>query len=155
MTSPDAGNCEDLDLRIRALERSLKRVRVAFVVVSLILGLVAMRDELGFRQTFEASYIFTREFNVPSPREWSAVDVIGGLAPAVDGRSIALWLSGGPLSANQEQIRLELDPHRGQELSFTDKKGKGRLRLGLSSDGVPSIQIRDALGKVVWSAPNQ
>jgi hypothetical protein len=145
-------NSVDVDRRIARLE---KRVRGLMAVVLGLVVLLAFTAApfLAARRSIVTRYLFTREFNVPPPSQWSTVSVSGGLAPAVDGKSITLWLAGGPLTNDRHQMRLELEHGGGQQIEMIDQKGQTRLRLASAADGAPSITLFGADGQAVWSAP--
>jgi hypothetical protein len=114
---------------------------------------VLIYDTTSMRRAFVTRYLFTREFNVPPPSEWPVVSVIGGLAPAVDGKSIAFWLARNPLAAARHQTRISLDEGGDQRIEMIDQKGQTRLRLATTMDGTPSITLFGPDGKPTWSAP--
>jgi hypothetical protein len=138
----------DVSRRISSLER-----RVRYLVTGLVLCAAVLFYDLAIRSSFVTRHLFTREFNVPAPSEWSAVSVIGGLAPAVDGKSIAFWLAGSPLSAARHQTRIELDSGGSQRIAMIDQMGRPRLQLATAPDGAPSITLFGSDGKPMWSAP--
>jgi hypothetical protein len=73
----------------------------------------------------------------------------------VDGKSIALWLAGDPLTDDHHQMRLELEHGGGQEIAMIDQKGQIRLRLASAADGAPSITLFGPDGQAIWSAPER
>jgi hypothetical protein len=149
MPEVDKENPTDVDRRIARLESRVRRL-TAGVLMLVVLGAVAF---LSDRRSFVTRYLFTREFNVPPPSQWSAVSVSGGLAPAIDGKSITFWLAGGPFSKAHHQTRIELDDGGGQHIELIDQNGKARLRLATAVDGTPSIVLFGSDGKPTWAVP--
>ena len=149
MPEADESGSTDTARRISRLER-----KVRYLVTGLLLCAAALSYDLGIRRTFVTRHLFTREFNVPAPSEWGAVSVIGGLAPAVDGKSIAFWLAGGPFSGAYHQTRIELDGSGSQRVTMADIRGHTRLQLATAADGTPSITLFGSDGKPTWSAPS-
>jgi hypothetical protein len=143
----------DIDARIAQLERRVRYLGVAFLLLVLASVSVYVYNANARRQGLVTRWLFTREFNVPSPQEWSSVGVIGGLAPAIDGKSIAFWLAATPLSANHHQTRISLEDNGSQRIEMFDSKGRIRLRLGTTSEGAPSIALFGPDGQPTWSAP--
>lgn len=152
MSEVDRGHSSDADRRISRLETRVRILGFA-LVLSVVAVMVLLYDAWARGRAFATHSLFTREFNVPSPSEWSTVSVHGGLAPAIDGRSIGFFLAGGPFADARHQTRIELDGGGGQRIVFIDQKGQTRLRLAATVDGTPSITLFGADGKTTWSAP--
>jgi hypothetical protein len=148
----DNGTSTDIDRRIARLEKKIRYLSAGLFLFVAASVAVLLYDAQAMRRAFVTRYLFTREFNVPPPTEWSAVSVIGGLAPAVNGKSIAFWLAGSPLTADHRQTRIELD-QGGQRIDLNDQRGQTRLRLAAAADGTPSITLFDSNGQPIWSAP--
>jgi hypothetical protein len=149
MSEVDKENSSDVARRLTRLESKVRRLTVGLIML-VVLSVVVFLNE---RRAFVTRYLFTREFNVPPPSQWSTVSVSGGLAPAIDGKSITFWLAGGPLAKAHHQTRIELDDGGGQHIELIDQKGQARLRLATAVDGTPSITLFGSDGKPIWSVP--
>ena len=148
-SSPDtAGVIGRLERRVRYLS-----VGVALLGVGLIvLAALVLRENLATHKWFVTRHLVAREFYVPPTSDWQSVTASGGLALAVDGKSVTFWLSGSPLSDAGQQTRIELDGVGSQSLVMIDKLGHVRLQLAVAADGTPSMSFYGADGKPTWSA---
>jgi hypothetical protein len=131
MPDVDEGRSTDAASRISRLERKVRRLGVSLFLFVAASVAVLVYDSLAMRRAFVTRHLFTREFNVPPPSEWPTVSVIGGLAPAIDGKSIVFWLAGDPLSPARHQTRISLDDGGGQRVEMIDR---GFLRLATTAD---------------------
>jgi hypothetical protein len=143
-----------LDPRILRLEKQVRSLRTCLLIL-VVLGVSgAIYNVTVMRRVLVTESFFTRELNIPSPKEWSALGVSGGIAPAIDGKSITIWLAGSPFAQAHHQLRIELDAAGSERIDLIDKNGKPRLRLGIATDGSPSINLLGPKGESVWRAPS-
>ena len=97
--------------------------------------------------------------------ERAALQMLGGeprlaMYDAQGNERVSLSLFGGfprlLMYDAQEKVRLSLNEHLGKtSLIMLDTHGRGRFRvvLEVDSDGSPMLSMRNAQGKVIWTAP--
>jgi hypothetical protein len=140
------------DATLSELRRSVRRlrwqVRAMALAMVVVIGAVVWNQYHGV----VSSFVYTDEFNVPIPTAKNlAQGLFGGIARALDHRSIAAWIGSGLFIG--PRARIDVTDGGRATLAFTDSRGRQRLSIGLSEDGSPSIQLFDASGKVAWTAP--
>jgi hypothetical protein len=62
-------------------------------------------------------------------------------------------MSDGPVLARLGTINTPAGTVAGMRLVLNDQEGNPRMHLAVAEDGTPSIELLDAGGIVIWSAP--
>ena len=155
MSEVTDGSSRDTAGAVARLERRVRHLSVGLVLLGVSLSLfvvLVLHEDRMAHKWFATRHLVAREFYVPPTSDWQSVTASGGLALAVDGKSVAFWLAASSLSDAKQETRIELDGGGSQSFVMIDKKGRVRVRLSAAADGTPSTSFYGADGKPTWSA---
>ena len=153
-------NPPDLGQRVEKLEKANRRLKLAGVLVLTLVGCLLLLGVASPKRTVEAETFVIRDAN-GKPRAVLGMTAGGPALLFIDANGKQRMTLGTP--AGEEPVLLFLDANEKERagltilaglsvLTFTDANEKQRVILGISVRG-PGLVVRDANGKVVFSAP--